>query len=246
MEALLAEGIEDVRDIPAGRLANATHERIRRVTVSGRPELDPQAGKALRGLAYPRYYLDFETIAFPVPIWKSTRPYQPIPFQWSCHIERRDGALDHTEFLDLSGDDPTRAFAENLIKTLGDRGPIFVYNQGFEGRVLEDLAQRHRKLAPGLQAIKSRLVDLLPIARESYYHPAMRGSWSIKAVLPTIAPELDYAELEDVQDGGQAQEAYLEAVAPETERSRKAEIMAALRRYCGRDTEAMIRLARLL
>ena len=32
------------------------------------------------------------------------------------------------------------------------------------------------------------MVDLLPIYRNHYYHRDMRGSWSIKAVLPTVAP----------------------------------------------------------
>ena len=72
-----------------------------------------------------------------------------------------------------------------------------------------------------------------------------RGSWSIKAVLPTVAPELDYSNLE-IKDGGNAQEAYLEAIAPETTLERRAQLDVALRAYCGRDTEAMIVLARHL
>lgn len=56
---LLAEGIEDVRNIPDGRLEREIHERVRRVTISGKAELDADAGVYLRGLPYPRYYLDF-------------------------------------------------------------------------------------------------------------------------------------------------------------------------------------------
>jgi hypothetical protein len=41
-----------------------------------------------------------------------------------------------------------------------------------------------------LRAIADRLIDLLSITRANYYHPAQKGSWSIKDVLPTIAPEL--------------------------------------------------------
>ena len=37
----------------------------------------------------------------------------------------------------------------------------------------------------------------------------MKGSWSIKKVLPAIAPELNYADL-DIQDGLQAQKIYLD------------------------------------
>ena len=62
---------------------------------------------------------------------------------------------------------------------------------------------RHPAFAVELHAIADRLVDLLPIARANYYHPAQKGSWSIKAVLPTIAPDLDYAALGEVSDGGE-------------------------------------------
>ena len=40
--------------------------------------------------------------------------------------------------------------------------------------------------------------DLHPIVRANYYHHAMRGSFSIKKVLPTIAPDLDFDALEEV------------------------------------------------
>ena len=246
VKALRAQGYQDIRDIPDGVLKNPNHERVRQLTVSGKAELRPVAAEVLTKLAYPRYYLDFETIQFAVPIWTGTRPYQQLPFQWSCHRERKDGVIEHTEFLDLSGEDPTHAFAEQLIETLGNRGPILVYNQAFEGRIIRELATRYRDLAPDLQSLLPRLVDLMPIARDNYYHPQMKGSWSIKAVLPTIAPELDYADLQEVRDGGGAQQAYLDAISKETTAKRKAALRKALVRYCGRDTEALVALARFL
>jgi len=237
---LLAAGYQDIRDIPQGDLTNDTHERIRQA------ELRIGAAKILAKLGWPRYYLDFETIMFAVPIWKGTRPYQQLPFQWSCHVERKDGSLQHAEFLDLSGEDPMRACAESLIAALGKRGPVFVYYQSFEAGRVRELAARYRDLAPALQAIEKRFVDLLPMTRENYYHPDMLGSWSIKNVLPTIAPELDYADLEHVQDGGGAQAAYLEVIGSDTTPERKANLERALRIYCQRDTEAMVRLASFL
>jgi hypothetical protein len=86
-------------------------------------------------------------------------------------------------------------------------------------------------------------VDLLPITRTHYYDPRQQGSWSIKAVLPTIDPELDYGHLEGVQDGGGAQDAFLEAaVAADTPEARKRELHEQLWRYCRLDTFAMVRL----
>lgn len=240
---LHAQGYADIRDIPEGLLTSESQERVRRVTVRGKPELKPGAAVTLNALPYPRYYIDFETIQFAVPIWKGTRPYAQLPFQWSCHVETARGKVRHSHFLDLSGDDPTGAFAEALVATVGKKGPVFVYNKSFEGAVLRSLADRYRALAKPLSAIESRLVDLLPITRENYYHPAMRGSWSIKEVLPTIAPKLNYENLDEVQHGGEAQAAYLEAIAPGTTRMRKGTLKKALFDYCKLDTWGMVELA---
>jgi hypothetical protein len=87
-----------------------------------------------------------------------------------------------------------------------------------------------------------RVVDLLPMARQHYYHPAMKGSWSIKAVLPTIAPDLAYDKLE-VGNGGDAQLAYSEITHPKTTRKRKHQLTNGLIEYCALDTLAMVRLA---
>ena len=124
---LHANGIYDIRAIPAGMLTSETHERIRRVTISGRAELDPGAASILNRLDYPRYYLDFETIKFAIPIWEGTSPNQQHPFQWSCHIEHADGTVDHRDFLDVSGNDPRRRFAESLVAACGNAGPVIVY-----------------------------------------------------------------------------------------------------------------------
>jgi hypothetical protein len=240
---LSADGFEDLRDVPEGRLTNPTHQKIWRVTVSGRPELDPAVAEEIGRQPYPRFYLDFETIAFSVPIWAGTRPYQQIPFQWSCHIEGKDGCVAHEQFLDTTGDLPVRKFAESLIATATTSGPIFTYSH-FEGTRLDELAAMLPGLAPKLQKIHGRLVDLLPLTRQSYYHPEMRGLWTLKAVLPTIASELNYEGLE-VQDGDMAQLAYLEAINPETSQERRETIRTNLLEYCGRDTEGLVSLTRL-
>jgi hypothetical protein len=112
----------------------------------------------------------------------------------------------------------------------------------YERRVINGLAAMYPDLAGALRAIVDRLVDLYPVTKDNYYHPDMLGSWSIKAVLPTIAPDMDYANLEGIQEGMAASAAYLEAVDPETSAARKEEIREELLKYCKHDTEAMVRL----
>ena len=186
--------------------------------------------------------MDFETIQFAVPIWKGTRPYQQIPFQFSVQQLNPDGRLKEHAFLELSGEDPSEPFCRALLAACGVTGPIYVYNAGFENSRMRDLAQRFPQYAEGLDALIARVVDLLPVARTHYYHPSQQGSWSIKAVLPAACPELSYDNLDGVQDGGMAQDAFLQALAPETEPARKAELERQLLAYCGLDTYAMLKL----
>jgi hypothetical protein len=97
-----------------------------------------------------------------------------------------------------------------------------------------------------LNALIERLVDLHPPTRDNYYHPDMLGSWSIKAVIPTIAPDLNYKALEEVQEGLGAQRAYLEAIDPKTSAERKKYLQQRLLEYCKYDTLAMVRLVEFL
>lgn len=235
-------GVRELRDVP-DELLNPQQQRVKAVTLSGKPYFDQRAAaQTLAAYKLPAYFLDFETIQFAVPIWKGTRPYQQIPFQFSVHRLSRTGKLTQQAFLDLTGNDPSKAFAEALIAACGERGPIFVYNAAFETTRICELAERFPQLAKPLSALNKRVVDLLPVARDHYYHPSQQGSWSIKAVLPALCPELNYADLEGVQDGGMAMNAYFEAIAPQTSQARKREIEQQLLAYCGLDTYAMVRL----
>jgi uncharacterized protein DUF2779 len=67
----------------------------------------------------PAYFTDFETINFVAPIWKGTRPYQQIPFQFSVHLLSASGELQPVHFIDLSGNEPTERFAAKLVAACG-------------------------------------------------------------------------------------------------------------------------------
>jgi hypothetical protein len=239
--ALMLEGYRDIRELGEDRIAGDLQARIWRQTLAGEPYLSAELHGIVAGLAFPRYFLDFETIAFAIPIWPGTRPYQALPFQWSCHIDDGSGELRHDAFLDTSGEPPMREIAEALVAKLGGSGPIIVYTS-YERTVLNGLAERFPDLAPAIEALIGRLVDLHPIAREHYYHPEMRGSWSIKAILPTIGAGIDYADLDEIRDGGAAQSAYLEAIREDTAPERREALRQALLAYCRLDTLALVRL----
>jgi hypothetical protein len=240
--------LEPLPDELTGKQADL-YRRIQAAHRTGRPILETGAAATLLSLGYPRYYFDFEGIDFPVPQWKGFRPYEHAPFQWSCHIEENPGQFRHAEYLDLSGDDPSLRCIEEMRQVINpyDLGPIIVYSATYERLRLEDLAIRHPEHAELMEKYVTRLVDLLPIVQNNFYHPAMLGSFSIKSVLPAIAPDLDYGDLDEVQEGTAAQVAYLLATRdPRTPAARKAELEGKLRVYCRQDTWAMVEVAHFL
>jgi len=245
VQELLAEEIEDIRDIPEGRLTNALQERVRRITKTGREELDPRAAEIMKAFPYPRFHLDFETSGPTIPVWEGMRPNQQVPFQWSCHIERDENSLEHREFLDTTGELPIRPLAEAMIEALEDSGPVFMFTS-FERSVITQLKNSLPDLAEPLSRILDRLVDLHPIVKEHYYHPDMQGSWSIKNILPAMIPELSYKDLDGINAGMAASNAYLEIIDPTTPPERKAQLEKELLAYCHLDTLAMVKVAQRL
>ena len=111
----------------------------------------------------------------------------------------------------------------NFFDVLGTWDPSLAFVMGGALAVLADGLATHphsgrlrvERLENLLAVVQEEgpSVDLLPVATKYYYHPDQHGSWSIKKVLPTIAPELSYDTLTTVQNGGGAQQAYLEAIA---------------------------------
>ncbi len=233
-------GYNDVRDIPKGVLQNPNHQRVWRATCAGEEEVDIAEATVLNEWPCPRYYLDFETIGLAVPRWKGVRPYMQVPFQWSCHIHHEDGYMQHVEFLDVTGDDPRKACAEGLVEHIGNEGILIAYNAGFEKRVIRELAEMYPDMSESLLEMNERFVDLLPITRNAYYHPSQMGSWSIKAMLPALVPELNYADLDGVQNGGDAQLAWMQAASADVEERKR--IADQLLQYCKLDTLAMVKI----
>jgi hypothetical protein len=246
VRAYIAEhAVTDMREVPDDLLTDI-QRRVKSATLTNTPFFDAEAAaRELRPHALPASFLDFEAVQFAVPRWAGTRPYQQIPFQFSVHRMDAEGALTHQAFLDLSGDDPVAAFAGALTRASGASGPVFVYNASFEAARLDELAERLPRYGHALASIKARIVDLLPIARRHYYHPAQKGSWSLKAVLPALVPDIGdegYEALDGVKDGTGAVGAYFEAIAPETTDARRDALRRQLLDYCRLDTLALVKV----
>lgn len=208
---------------------------------SGAAAIDREAIRAfLNTLEHPLHYMDFETIFPPLPIFRSTRPYQQIVFQYCLGVENQSQIV-WTDFLADTGSDPRRPFIESLLRNIQKTGSVVVYNKTFEIARLRELAEVFPDLRRMIERLIARICDLMEVFRDGlYYDPRMLRSYSLKKVLPVFAPELDYGRLE-IQDGGSASLAF-EALQSQTDPEKIKSIREAMIRYCRNDTEGMLRI----
>ena len=81
---------------------------------------------------------------------------------------------------------------------------------------------------------------MIPFQKKYYYTPDMKGSFSIKNVLPALVPELSYDGMA-INDGGIASVAY-ESLLTEENFITIQEIKEQLLEYCKLDTLAMVKI----
>lgn len=192
----------------------------------------------------PLHFFDFETIFAAIPVLDGTRPYQQVPFQYSLHILNADSTIIHREFLADPKDfhnptiDPRKKMIEQMKLDFLGNGSIVTYNQSFEVGRLKELARDFPEDSDFLFGLISRIVDLLVIFNKRWFYlPAMGNSASIKSVLPAIAPEFSYSDLE-ISDGGSASSLFHESILNNDLNT--AELRENLLKYCERDTYGMV------
>jgi hypothetical protein len=198
----------------------------------------------VKSLSYNIYHLDFETYQSAVPPFNGLKPYQQIPFQYSAHYEN-NGTIEHCEFLADPSHDSREAFVKALINDMNKEGDILVYNIGFERGRLDELIRILPKYQAQLQSIINRMKDLMiPFKEKWYYVPAMKGSFSIKYVLPALVPSLSYDNLE-INNGSSASSTYANlhtlSNLDQINQTRKH-----LLEYCKLDTFAMVKILEVL
>ena len=77
--------------------------------------------------------------------------------------------------------------------------------------------------------------------RRYYYHPEFYGSFSLKAVLPALLPEMGYESLA-IREGNLASLAYFRMLDPLMPAEEKGKIKGDLLAYCAHDTLALVRI----
>lgn len=158
---------------------------------------------------FPLHFIDFETSSVAIPFNAGRRPYEGIAFQFSHHQVEEDGKITHKgQYLNTAqGQFPNFDFVRALKNELDqDEGTIFRYAAhentflNMIYRQLKDSSEEDKHtLMEFIQTITKsgndstekwqgarNMVDLLEMVKNYYYHPIMKGSNSIKVVLPAV------------------------------------------------------------
>ncbi len=197
--------------------------------------------------------MDFETLNEGKPMFNGQKSYAQTPFQFSLHVLNRKGdALQHYEYLARPDKDWRVEFAHELVKSCATSGAVIVWNDDMEGKRIEELIELpgNADIKDALQSIKDRIVDLMDVFRKRIvYQREMRGSFSVKHVLPALFPNnerLSYGTLA-VNNGAKAQEVFARLIFDkdvsdlDVQASRQE-----LLEYCGLDTLGPMYILELL
>ncbi len=238
---LYRKGTIKLADIPLTLLSTAQKLQVS-AHIDGKSRFDRYAVKNfLDTLWYPMAFLDFETYTPVVPAYDGIRPYRQVPFQFSVHIVDKEGAEPkHFEYLGDPAQDSREELLNELLQTIPADACVIVYTS-FEKTILKYLGDWFPVNKNGLMQICDNIRDLAePFRNKFIYNPDMKGAYSIKCVLPSLVPELNYDGLE-IRNGGMAMDAYF-TLRNDSEKTDKSEIRQALLDYCKLDTYAMVRI----
>lgn len=220
----------------------AVAARQRRARESGRIVVEPGLAAALACFTAPVAFLDLETVAFAIPRYVGTRPWDPVPVQASVHLRRETfGPVVHRAHLaHHDEEDPRRSLARFLVDTLRGTDTIFAWNAPFERRCLQQMADAFPEDRASLLDLAARLVDLLPVVRGHVYHPRFEGSFSLKKVAPALVDGFSWADAGVAGGHDAASLLFRLFVDNGMDPAERAHLRAQLLDYCALDTLALV------
>ncbi len=127
--------------------------------------------------------LDIEVWMPALPYYKGTKPFQQIPFLFSMISEGEHGFKNYSYFKPIE-EDFRKEFLERIILATKEFETILMFDKSLEETVF-----------------KNKIVDLAePIKKGYYYHPDMKGNFTLKSIAPLVNQEAGFNNL-DIQSG---------------------------------------------
>jgi hypothetical protein len=248
LKELVDSGIFELENIPSDIKLTKGQSKQLRAYRTGETIIDKEAiAKELGELTFPLHFIDYETFASALPLFRDFSPYDQIPLQYSVHIlGSPDEEPIHRDFLHAGRDDPTNSFLLSLREHVSPFGSVIAWNKAFECQVNDSIARRFLLAREYIIELNDRFYDLMDIFSKQYFvHRDLCGSVSIKKVLPVLAPELSYSHL-GIQDGASASLVWSRMLSGEIDEQERTRLCANLRDYCALDSYGMYVIWRAL
>lgn len=245
---LYEAGYTDFRNLPQAeidQLPKMTTLQVR-TAVKGETHIDKESIRSfIQSLGSEMLFVDVESFQPAIPRYEGTSPFMQLPFSFSSHRLLPGGKIDHYVFVAEPGIDPRKEFLEEFLKATEGTCPILSYDLSAEAQVLKLLRKVYADRRDEIDQRLSRMVDLMKPFAEGWYHsPEMKGSISLKYVLPALAPELSHSNLA-IRNGSHAMTIY-DGLEKENDLFARAEKIDALKEYCTLDTWGMVRIYEVL
>jgi len=203
VNTMIRMGKTSLFDLSLDRLSGIRGERQTiqiKYSQENKKWIDPAFKDIINSWKFPLHFIDFETSRMAIPYHKGMRPYEQIAFQWSCHTINKPGDDPvHKEWINIEEKFPSFEFAETLMDHLGFKGSVFMWHTHENSTLKEIFSQLDKydhknpdlvnwiSLMTKMQKDQDyTMIDMCALTRNHYFHPQMKGSNSLKAVLPAV------------------------------------------------------------
>lgn len=240
------QGYVSIKDLPENvELPKAAHLQWQGFVTEQEVVRTAEITAMLEQIGNHALLLDVENFQPAIPQYEGCKPFQALPFAYSLHEWKDGNIIKHRVFLAEPGMDPRESFLREFLSDCSTELPVVVFDASAERVTINNMIRTFPEVASQLEAISARIVDLQKVfASGAYYHPRMKGSYSLKSVLPAIAPDLNYDSL-TVQNGSHAMQLY-SRLQTETDLFELATGREQLLQYCETDTLGMVRILNYL
>ena len=195
---------QNIKRIDEIDISTIQHKEIKiqvKAAIENKEQIFEEEIKAfISNIKQPVCSLDIEVWMPAIPYYKGTKPFQQIPFLFSM-ISEENGDIKNYSYFKPIEEDLRKEFLEHILLVTKDFQSILMFDKSLEETVLNQLAVLYPEFSNDITDFKNKIIDLAePIKKGNYYHPDMKGNFTLKSIAPLVNQEAGFNNL-DIQSG---------------------------------------------
>lgn len=233
-------GIKTIDAIDSTNLRKEIAIQVKAVKTKEEQIYKEELSKFLSAIKEPYCSLDIEVWMAALPFYQNTKPFQQIPFLFSLIHEENDELKTFSYFKPIE-EDLRLEFLKMILAATEKFETVLMYDKSLEENVLNQLSEVFPDYKSKIEFLKSKIIDLAePVKQGSYYHPDMKGNFSLKSLAPIIHADTKFDGM-NIQSGISAMYVY-ESMLNQKNDIEKENIKTQLVEYCEMDARATFQL----